>query len=105
MNLIYRGVTYNSDATGVIADGAVEYICQSAYELMYRGSTYQVNSAISTLTSANVIEYELMYRGSTYQIKRNKQGEVTAIVSPVDSEKPKNRRFTQSGMSQVSGEY
>jgi hypothetical protein len=87
MQLIYRGTTYSYTSANVNARRSAQRICESAYEVIYRGSTYRVDPTVAAPTSVKPSQYELIYRGETYQVTRNKQGEVTAIASFANSSK------------------
>lgn len=84
MQLIYRGTTLNYTPSQSVAHRPFQQIRQpgAAYNLRYRGITYQVDPNIEI---EKVFEqprtYELCYRGLKYRVNRNEQGEVIAITT------------------------
>jgi hypothetical protein len=65
MKLIYRGVIYNNNHIKLKALFPDRNKTKLVHELMYRGSTYQLDS---TIVPIELINYELTYRGNTYQV-------------------------------------
>ena len=83
MKLIYRGVTYDYEASKDAARPPFQrlHLFKSPYELIYRGNTYRVDPTMIEKASVQPITYELSYRGATYRVNRNEQGKVTAIAA------------------------
>jgi hypothetical protein len=76
IKLIYRGTTYNYDPDLVRANFPLPHSRKSAGNLIYRGSAYRFDPALAKPNSVTPSSYELIYRGSTYQVHRNEKGEV-----------------------------
>ncbi|MBD3887218.1 DUF4278 domain-containing protein [Phormidium tenue FACHB-886] len=101
MQLIYRGTLFNYNPAHINARRSVQH-SESAYELIYRGNTYQVDPAVATTAPAKPIEYQLIYRGSTYRVNRNEQGEVA--IASINSAKHR-AETTHPAMQKATGEY
>lgn len=72
MKLIYRGFTYNCDPVRHTTRHPFQgtHKAESAYELKYRGNTYQIDPNIIR-PPLQPITYELIYRGKAYRISRD----------------------------------
>ncbi len=81
MQLIYRGQTYTYNPAQATAPRPFQptRTPQPVRELIYRGCTYRVAPTPATKPALQPRQYELIYRGTIYQVNRNEQGEVTAI--------------------------
>jgi hypothetical protein len=77
IKLIYRGTTYNYDPDRARANSPLPHTCKSACNLIYRGSAYRFDPALASPDPVKPSSYELIYRGSTYQVHRNEKGEVS----------------------------
>jgi Domain of unknown function (DUF4278) len=80
MQLIYRGTTYDYNPAHTPIHYPLQHTRQSAYELVYRGSTFRVKPTVTAKAPVDPVSYELIYRGNTYQVNRNEQGKMTAIA-------------------------
>jgi Domain of unknown function (DUF4278) len=76
IQLIYRGSTYSYDPDLVRARSPLPHTDKSSCDLIYRGSTYHFDPALTRPDSVEPSSYELICRGSTYQVYRNEKGEV-----------------------------
>jgi Domain of unknown function (DUF4278) len=77
IKLIYRGTTYNYDPDRARTNSPLPHTRKSACNLIYRGSAYRFDPALASHDSVKPSSYELIYRGSTYQVHRNEEGEVS----------------------------
>jgi Domain of unknown function (DUF4278) len=76
IKLIYRGTTYNYNPDRTRTNSPLPHTRKSACNLIYRGSAYRFDPAFAKPNSVTPSSYELIYRGSTYQVHRNEKGEV-----------------------------
>jgi Domain of unknown function (DUF4278) len=77
IKLIYRGTTYNYDPDRVRTNSPLPHSGKFARDLIYRGSTYHFDPALARPDLVTPSSYELIYRGSIYQVERNEKGEVS----------------------------
>jgi Domain of unknown function (DUF4278) len=77
IKLIYRGITYNYDPDRIRANSPLPHSHKSSCNLIYRGVTYRFDPAIAKPDSVKPCSYELIYRGSIYQVHRNEKGKVS----------------------------
>jgi hypothetical protein len=102
MQLIYRGTTFNYTPAHINTQRSAQR-SGAAYELIYRGNTYQVDPTIATTASKKPMEYKLIYRGSTYQVNRNEQGKVIAVASTNSSNR--GTAIAHPATQKNAGEY
>lgn len=81
MKLTYRGVTYNRHPSQ--ADNCpFQQVREpgAAYNLGYRGVTYQLAPNAQPVESARPVTYQAIYRGITYFVRTTARGEVTFLA-------------------------
>jgi Domain of unknown function (DUF4278) len=79
IKLIYRGTIYNYDPDRARTGSPLPQHRKSACNLIYRGVAYRFDPALIRSESVKPSSYELIYRGSTYQVHRNEKGETRLI--------------------------
>jgi Domain of unknown function (DUF4278) len=77
IKLIYHGTAYNYDPGRVKTGSLLLHHRKSAFNLIYRGVAYRFDPALASPNSIEPSSYELIYRGSTYQVHHNEKGEVS----------------------------
>ncbi|MFW9259954.1 DUF4278 domain-containing protein [Nostoc sp. CALU 546] len=89
MKLYYRGLSYEYDPNKVGSkktEQPFQPVPQigSAYNLMYRGVNYRVNSN-SKLAAVPLapIAYKLSFRGITYFVNKTPLGEISVVSQPI----------------------
>jgi hypothetical protein len=93
MKLYYRGLSFEYDPYQVVSSKTRKPFQQvrgtgSAYDLIYRGSTYHVDPNIKAVeVPVSPATYTLIYRGITYLVNRTAQGEVTVVIQPAGTPK------------------